>query len=223
MSSSPTSPTVGLIEMHPVMSGLATGCAVLAMAILLWFLLRRPPLDFGTKVLLMFGLGVLPITAALLGNVVSLMHSTHRDFCGSCHVMKPYTEDSSNLSSATLAAQHGRNQSFGDENCYTCHQDYVVFGAVLTKLSAMRDVWSYYTEYRYYTVEQALAKLYLFQPFPNKACISCHSTRIPRWNQIRDHQGLLEAVRQGEVSCVSQGCHGPVHPFSKRPQPGSAR
>ena len=208
-------PTIGIAQMHPIMSGVATGCALLAMVVLLWFVLRKPPLDFGTKVILIFGFGVLPIAAALLGNVVSLIHTTHRAFCASCHVMKPYTDDASNPRSTTLAAFHSRNANFGDSSCYTCHEDYVVFGAVMTKMGAMRDVWSYYTRYRYYTVKQALAKLYLFEPFPDRACISCHSTRIPLWNQIQDHEGLLEPLRRGEVSCVSLGCHGPVHPFGK--------
>jgi nitrate/TMAO reductase-like tetraheme cytochrome c subunit len=207
-----------IANMHPIMAALATGVALLAAAILVWYLVRRPPLDGVTKLRLLFGLGVLPLIAMLVGNVAGLIHSQHREFCGSCHVMAPYAEDSANPESQTLAARHARNTLFGHQNCYTCHQDYGMFGAVMTKLGGMRHVWEYYTEYKDYPVEEAFERMELYKPFSNAACMTCHSTTLEGYLTVDDHRGTLDEIRTGETSCVSSGCHGPAHPFSKPPE-----
>src|SRR6516165_6099687 len=67
--------------------------AVIAIAILTWYLVRRPPLGRLTKVMLLFGLGVMPLGVALTGNISGFEFTLKRQFCGSCHVMLPYTED----------------------------------------------------------------------------------------------------------------------------------
>jgi cytochrome c-type protein NapC len=135
------SEAVQIASMYPVLAAVATGVANLAAAILVWYLVRRPPLDNVTKLRLFFGLGVLPVVAMLVGNVAGLIHSQNRQFCGTCHVMGPYAQDAANPESQTLAARHSRNSLFGHQSCYTCHQDYGMFGAVLTKLNGMRNVW----------------------------------------------------------------------------------
>jgi cytochrome c-type protein NapC len=45
--------------------------------------------------------------------------------------------------------------------------------------------------------------------------MQCHSTEVPAWKAIKEHASLLDRIRVGEVSCASEGCHGPAHPFSK--------
>jgi cytochrome c-type protein NapC len=45
----------------------------------------------------------------------------------------------------------------------------------------------------------------------------CHSTDNPIWNAVPEHASLIVRVRDGSISCASNGCHGPAHPFSKRP------
>ena len=88
-------------------------CAGLACTILTWFLLRRPPLNLHTKLWLLLGLGVFPIGGAGAANVQGYEATTKRSFCGSCHVMTPYSDDSGNRASLGLAARHGRNEYFG--------------------------------------------------------------------------------------------------------------
>jgi hypothetical protein len=220
------SPEVAHIaRLHPVLSAVATVIAALAAVILVWYLVRRPPLDGTTKIRLLFGLGVLPAVAMLLGNMGSLMSSQHREFCGSCHVMTPYSADSADPESQSLAARHARNNLFGHQNCYACHQDYGMFGAVATKVNGMRHVWEYYTEYKDYTVEQAFEKMELYKPFTNTACMNCHSMTLQGVLAVDDHRALLDEIRSGESSCVSSGCHGPAHPFSKpeEPEDGTAQ
>lgn len=207
-----------LAQLHPWVVGFALAFAAIAAGILIWYLIKHPPLDGLTRIMLLLGLGVFPISAAAIGNIAGFEHSSHRVYCGSCHVMKPWVADSNNPKSKTLAAQHARNERFGPQNCYICHEDYGMFGTLMTKLGGMRHVWLYYTEYRYYSLKQAVPKIHLIKPFPNAACMSCHSTDINSWESIKDHQGLLSDIRSGKASCVSDGCHGPAHPFAQRAQ-----
>src|SRR6185369_2621021 len=191
--------------------GFAAGSAVLV----LWYLLRRPLLTRSTKLILLFGIGLLPLGTAMTGNYAGFEATKQRSFCGSCHGMTEYANDSGNPKSETLAARHGRNGMFGDKNCYTCHADYGMFGTVLTKLGGMRHVWLYYTEFWDMPLDEAKEKIHIRKPYPNQNCMQCHSTTLPGWLNAPDHRASLEDVRAGRVTCASPGCHGYAHPFSK--------
>lgn len=191
-------------------------CAILAAAILSWFLLRRPPLVRATKLLLLLGIGLLPIGAAFTGNLVGFEQTMERDFCGSCHTMTPYAADSANPESTSLAALHARNQLFGDRNCYMCHANYGMFGTIATKIGSLSHVWAYFTEYRSMPVQESLRRIRLYKPYPNGSCMHCHSTAIPGWTEVKEHASGSELIRSGELGCTGAGCHGPAHPFSKR-------
>jgi len=212
--------TSSAVHEFPLASPLAwaaLGCAAVAAVLLIWYLVRRPPLTSPTKILLLLGIGVFPIGAAFTGNIVGYETSTERHFCGGCHVMGPYQRDSEDPRSATLAARHARNAEFGAKNCYACHADYGMFGAVTTKLAGLRHVWEYYGNgYHAMSLEEARGKIHLLRPYPNANCVQCHSTRLPGWNAEPEHQAIVESLDRGEVSCASAGCHGPAHPFSKK-------
>ncbi len=201
--------------MQPFMAGICVVCAVFASAILIWFLVRKPELKGPVKLILLFGFGVFPIGSALGGNIAGFEHTKHRAFCGSCHVMGPYQADSENLKSKSLASAHARNEEFGPDNCYECHKDYGAFSTIVTKLGGMRHVYLYYTRFYKMDIKTALAEIRLRKPFANASCMRCHSTEDPLWLKLGDHRASLEALRSGRVSCVSDGCHGPSHPFSK--------
>ncbi len=195
-----------------LIAGLVTTAG--AALLLLWFLLRRPLLTRATKIILLFGIGVLPLMTAANGNIAGYHAMKTRDFCGSCHVMTPYKEDSENPNSLGLAARHGRNEAFGEENCYTCHADYGMFGTITTKMGGMRHVYEYVFNFHQLSLEEALPKIHIISPFPNATCMRCHSTENPMWNKIGDHASTLLEVRAGTTSCASAGCHAPAHPFS---------
>ncbi len=188
------------------LTAVSLGCAAISAVLLLWYLLRRPPLTAATKVSLLLGIGVLPVTAALTGNVVGYEVTKRAAFCASCHTMAPHIRDAADPESASLAAFHSRNRSFGEESCYTCHRDYQLFGAVTTKLKGMRHLWAFYTS------DKNPKDLHLYAPFPNGNCTWCHSTSLPGWNEEPEHAAMLEEIRSGATSCASDGCHGPVHP-----------
>ena len=201
--------------LQPVMIVAAIACAVLAAGLLIWYLLRFLPQTATTKILLLCGLGILPIGAAMMGNAATFKHTQERAFCGSCHVMEPYLLDSQDPESITLAARHGRNGYFGKQNCYACHQDYGMYGTVVTKIGGMGHVWEYYTEYHAYSLEEARTKIHLRKPFTNANCTGCHSMTNPGWSEQPDHAQLLDELRSSKASCLGAGCHGPSHPFSK--------
>jgi cytochrome c-type protein NapC len=193
----------------------ATGCAVAAALLLLWYLIRRPALTHATKLVLLAAIGVLPLATATTGNVAGFEATKERQFCGSCHVMTPYKNDSEDRRSTSLAARHARNALFGEANCYACHADYGMFGTVVTKLGGMRHIYEYVFHYRNTSLEEARQTIHIRRPFQNATCMHCHSTQGTSWNATKEHASLVHRVRGGEVSCASAGCHGPAHPFSK--------
>jgi nitrate/TMAO reductase-like tetraheme cytochrome c subunit len=193
---------------------LALATSALAAVLLVWFLVRRPAIDKAVKIILLFGIGILPIATAANGNIAGYHAMKTRDFCGSCHVMTPYAKDSGDLLSMGLAARHGRNEAFGADNCYTCHADYGMFGTITTKIGGLRHVYEYTFNFHQLTLEEALPKIHIRKPFPNSTCIRCHSTQNQMWLRIGDHASTLDEVRAEKVSCASVGCHGAAHPFS---------
>jgi nitrate/TMAO reductase-like tetraheme cytochrome c subunit len=199
------------------LAAITIGFAILSAILVIWYLLRRPLLTRSTKLVLLFGIGLLPIGAAMSGNYAGFEATKQRRFCGSCHVMTPYSNDSGDPKSETLAARHGRNAMFGHENCYACHADYGMFGTVKTKLGGMRHVYEYIFNYRNTPLEEARRTIHIRKPFKNETCMHCHSTQNPGWNAVADHTSILDRVRTGAVSCASEGCHGPAHPFTKEP------
>lgn len=193
----------------------ALGCAGLAAALLLWYLVARPKLGLATKIVLLLGIGVLPLGTAANGNVAGFNATKTRTFCSACHVMTPFGDDAGNPSSTSLASRHSRNEEFGGEACYTCHADYGMFETVVTKMGGMRHVYEYAFHFRQLNLDEALPKIHIRRPFPNSTCMRCHSTEGPDWGRVGDHKSLLDQVRAGSVSCASNGCHGPAHPFAQ--------
>jgi cytochrome c-type protein NapC len=197
---------------------IALGAAALAATILLWFLFTRPPLTRVTRVVLLVGIGALPITTAATGNLNGYFATKSRAFCGGCHVMKPYAQDSDDPKSTTLAARHARNPHLGEDNCYYCHADYGMFGTVTTKIGGMRHVYEYLFHYRNMPLEESRTAIHLRGRYSNNTCMQCHSTELPAWQAIGDHKASLDDIRADKTSCASAGCHGPAHPFSKPKQ-----
>jgi cytochrome c-type protein NapC len=195
----------------PVLGWAAIVCAALAAIILIAFLVRRPPLTRGTKLWLLLGIGVFPLGASLTGNVAGFEASTERAFCSSCHVMEPWIRDVSDPQSTSLAAMHSRNKWFGHNSCYTCHADYGMFGTVVTKANGMKHVYHYFTHYRTMPVEQAKQLIHIYEPYPNRNCLQCHSTTLPGYAEVPEHQSLGDDARSGKISCASAGCHGAPH------------
>jgi len=205
--------------MHASLTLLGVVCllsVVAALAIIGRYLTKKPVLGFRAKILLLFGLGVFPATAAVSSTVTGMEATTQRSFCGSCHSMDAYVADAGDPNSQSMAARHGRNPYFGDHNCYTCHADYGLLGYPMTKLNGMRHVYEYYLGgWRNKTPEQTLADIHLQKPYDNDNCRQCHTGTLADWTLIPEHAALAEELQSNRVSCSSGGCHGYAHPFSK--------
>ncbi len=195
--------------------------AVIAFAIMLWYLARRPPLTGVTKLVLLAGIFVFPLMSAMSGNVSGYDTTQKREFCGGCHVMIPWTADAEDPNSKSLASMHARNELFGDRNCYRCHEDYAMFGAVTTKATGMVHLLHYVKTYWSVPAEETFGRIHIYNPYPNHNCMHCHSTELDGFEELADHKGAIESIRSGKESCVSSGCHGPAHPFSKVTKEGA--
>ena len=198
-------------SLEHLLRNIALTAALISAIIIGWYLVRRPPLGRSTKVLLLFGLGVMPIGVALTGNVAGYEYTLSREFCASCHVMLPYTEDAADPKSNSLAAVHSRNPTFGGASCYECHADYAIFGAVTTKVNGLRHLYYYVTEYSNTgPYGEGGPDIHLYKPFTNAVCTRCHSTTAPLWAKVEDHAGVLEEIRSDDAKCID--CHAEVHP-----------
>ncbi len=194
----------------------ALGCAGIAAVILVVYLLKRPVLDLRVKLWLLLGLGVFPGIAGASSTFVGMEATTHREFCGSCHVMIPHFDDAAALDSQSLGARHSRNPYFGGKSCYVCHADYGMYGYVLTKAGGMRHVYEYYFKgYREMSLAEAKDKIHLQKPYDNLNCRQCHTSTLHDWRRVPDHESLKKELDENVVSCASAGCHGFAHPFSK--------
>ena len=195
---------------------IAVFAAVVAGVMLVRYLIRRPALDLGEKLRLLFGLGVFPAIAAGSSTVVGMEATTHRPFCGSCHVMGAHFEDAGDPNSQSLAARHSRNPFFGEKSCYVCHADYGMYGYAMTKAGGMGHVYEYYIGgYRKMSLEDAKQKIHLKKPYDNTNCRQCHTTSLQDWRRVPDHESLKAEVDSNKVSCASSGCHGYAHSFNK--------
>ena len=199
---------------------LSLTCTAAAATILVTYLVKHPPLSGVIKVWLLLGLGVFPIGAAFAGNIQGYQTTEKRAFCASCHVMSPETSDSDDPRGTSLSSRHARNALFGADDCYVCHADYGMFGTVLTKIGGMKHVWMYYTRYRGVSADDAKKTIALYKPFPNAACMECHSSTVELWKAVPDHKASLDDTRAGRMGCASEGCHGFAHPFFRAPAAG---
>ena len=200
-------------EPSRLLNYLALACAAGAAVILVFYLLRRPPLSRRVKLWLFVGLGPLPITAAMVGNVANFEVTKERTFCASCHTMTLYAADAADPKSTTLASLHSKNPYFGKQSCYVCHADYGMFGLAVTKLGGMRHVWYYYTDN---WEAPGHAKPRLNKPYSHEACKQCHPP--DRARQPLEHQVHQRAMLDGEVGCTAIGCHGRPHPQNSMPE-----
>jgi cytochrome c-type protein NapC len=206
-------PVLEINSPENLLKATALVCAVIATIILVWYLIRRPPLGRTTKVILLFGLGIFPLGVALTGNIAGFEYTLQRQFCGSCHVMLPYTEDAADPHSNSLAAIHSRNHAFGEESCYTCHADYKLFGAMTTKANGLKHLYYYITEYSSTgPYGEGGPKIHMYKPFQNGMCTRCHSTTAPNWLKNEEHAGVVEDLRKGDMKCID--CHSgeKIHP-----------
>jgi len=151
---------------------------------------------------LLFGLAVLPSIALALGTIGALHEAERPEFCGSCHIMQPWMHDLMNPDSATLAAVHYKNRFILEDQCYTCHTDYAMFGPLKAKVDGVRHLWKYATGG--YTLPITIhGGSYHFSN-----CLRCHGDSKLFKDKHQDQ--LVDGTVAADLACLD--CHGPVHP-----------
>ena len=96
------------------------GSAAAAAAILVWYLVKRPPIDTHVKLWLLLGLGVFPVLAAASSTVSGMEATTHREFCGSCHVMDSHFRNAIDPAGAITGRSPHAQSLFRRARAATC-------------------------------------------------------------------------------------------------------
>jgi nitrate/TMAO reductase-like tetraheme cytochrome c subunit len=150
--------------------------------------------------LLLFALVVFPSMALFLGLGRAMDDAKRPEFCGSCHLMQPWMDDLKDPASETLAAVHYQNRYILENQCYTCHAEYTMFGPAKAKLAGVRHLWKYVTGSYELPLE-------IREPYHFENCNHCHAeARV-----FRDtHADSLEDLQTGRATCLD--CHVQPHP-----------
>jgi nitrate/TMAO reductase-like tetraheme cytochrome c subunit len=179
---------------------LAALVGVLALALLLRVAMMRLPEGPAGHWLLLFGIAVVPGIALILGTNRALVAMERPQFCGSCHVMGPWVADLHDPASTKLAAVHYQNRFIRENQCYTCHTDYAMFGPMRAKLTGLVHFAKYVTGSYQQPIE-------LYEPYHFSNCLQCHGESK---RYVDKHTDVAAAIADGSMTCVD--CHAPVHP-----------
>ena len=187
---------------HFPLHSVALIVGLIALACLVGLLLSwKMPDSPARRWLFLLGIAVLPGLALFLGANTAIEEAKKPSFCASCHVMHPFTNNLIDPDSTTLASVHYQNRYILNNQCYTCHTDYTIFGPMKAKLAGVRHVWKDATGR--YTTPIRLVSSY---DFGN--CLHCHGESRIFKQQHEDE--LLQLLDTQEAACLD--CHGPAHP-----------
>lgn len=182
---------------------LLTCVIILGIAVVLYSLVRYRGRTVGAASwgVLALGAGILPVVSSGVGTVLVFERAERVEFCQSCHLtMKTFVTDMKDPKSESLAALHYKNRYIPDNQCYTCHTSYGLFGTVEAKKEGMHDVWVYYTR----TFKLPIK---IRHPYPNTDCLKCHAESV-KW--LAAHDDFKASLFSGETSCLQ--CHGATNP-----------
>lgn len=154
------------------------------------------------RLVLLGGLGLLPLVVTGAGVTVGVRESSQTQFCVSCHEMEPYGQSLFVDNAESLAAMHYQKRLIPrDSTCYACHTDYALFGDAKAKLNGLRHVWVHY----FGTIPE---RPRLYQPYPNYNCLHCHDD-ARGYLESASHRELQAELQSGQRSCLT--CHTLAH------------
>ncbi len=167
----------------------------------------------GVQFLRFVGLFALPIFLLVVGTFANLEGSKRVDFCQSCHTaMELYVDDMRNVKSNTLAAVHYKNRYIHEEQCYHCHADYGVHGAVSAKSRGLIHLYHWIANS---PTAQGEKQIKHYGAYPNTLCLACHAGG-QAFLAIEDHMDFQDDLitkdpETGETGMSCLDCHGPAH------------
>jgi hypothetical protein len=83
-----------------------------------------------------------------------------------------------------------------------------MFGTIHSKIRGMRHVWV-----QYVAGAPKPEEIKLYEPFNNRECLHCH-VGARKFEEATAHHrtpDLLDSVKSGKRSCMSNGCHDTIH------------
>jgi cytochrome c-type protein NapC len=175
-------------------------------AVLVLLLVLRPALTANRngKILAFVVLFALPILCSFVGTSQQLERSKQTTFCLSCHIMEPYGLSLHVDDPKYVPAAHFQNHRIPTEQaCYTCHEDYVLYGGIRAKWRGLHHV---YVQY----LGTPMTPIRLYVPYNNRECLHCH-LGARSFESSPTHIALHDDLVSNKLSCLTSGCHDTVH------------
>ncbi len=185
---------------------LLVALAIIGIVVVIYSLLKYKgaavgPLSWG---LLVAGTVASPLLITSVGTILVFERAERVEFCASCHLtMKSFVDDMKDPKSNSLAALHFRNRYIPDNQCYSCHTSYGLFGTVEAKKEGLTDTYRYYTRTFHLPIKMR-------HPYPNHDCLKCHAGSA-KW--LASHEDYKDALFSGEATCMQ--CHADSNPAHK--------
>ncbi len=150
---------------------------------------------------LFLGVIVVPCLSLTFGVGAAMDEAKRVGFCGTrCHEMAPFYEDLRSPESETLAAIHYQNRYILEDQCYSCHTNYTMFGPMEAKVAGLMHIWNHYAGHSEKPIK-------LKGEYRIANCLHCHG-ESKRYRE--SHTELLAEIENGDMSCLI--CHGQIHP-----------
>lgn len=168
----------------------------------------------GGKILAFLALFILPILSGGLGYEQHMDRSKQTTFCLSCHVMEPYGRSLHVDDPTWIPAGHYQNNRVPrDEACYTCHEDYVMYGTIKAKWRGLHHI---YVQY----LGNPKPPLHLYNPYNNRECLHCHqgSRSFEEGATHNADPSIMADIKSNKMSCLTSGCHDQIHNVAKLDQ-----
>jgi cytochrome c-type protein NapC len=175
-------------------------------AFVILLLVLRPALTANNngKILAFVALFALPILCSFVGTSQEMERSKQTSFCLSCHIMEPYGRSLHVDDPKYIPAAHFQNHRIPTEQaCYTCHEDYVLYGGLRAKWRGLHHV---YVQY----LGTPMNPIQLYVPYNNRECLHCH-LGARSFESSPTHTALHADLVSNQMSCLTSGCHDTVH------------
>ena len=187
------------------------GWIVLVLSVLCIFLIIRIMVQDPKKTAQPFGKWLLLLIFFILSPMIYLLNfsaaiedSKKVDFCNSCHVMHGYVNDLKDPDSQYLASEHYQYRWIAEDQCFTCHANYGLFGNAKAKMTGIRHVWAYYiTGYK--------TPIKLYNTYDNGICLRCHAPTLG-FQETEEHEQNASEIISSKMSCLGLDCHVRTHP-----------
>jgi len=149
---------------------------------------------------------VVPAALVVPATQADFDHMRSREFCTSCHEMRPYADSLLSENEESIPATHYQNNRVPQRTaCYACHTDYSLFGGARAKVTGLRHMYVHYIK-----GAPPVGKIKLYGSFNTQNCLYCHGpARNFLESKAHTRKTTIEDMRSGKTSCLE--CHDVTH------------